>query len=127
MTSALYKKSLLISAATRKVRTVGETVNLMAIDTQRFMDILTTLNVIWTSPLIIGLSLFFLWGYLGPSCLAGLAVMVILIPINSVISTYMRRYQFANMMTKDKRIKIMNEVLDGVKVRTFQTNYCFAF
>jgi hypothetical protein len=64
----------------------------MAIDTQRFVDITEMLNTAWASPFIIGLSLFFLWGHLGPSCLAGLAVMVLLIPLNATIATQMRKY-----------------------------------
>lgn len=98
---------------------MGETVNLMSIDTERFNNIVSSLNIVWTSPLVITLSIFFLWGYLGPSSLAGLAVMIILIPINSAVSTFMRKYQFANMVTKDKRIKVMNEVLDGIKASVF--------
>ena len=58
-----------------------------------------------SSPLSIGLSLYFLYGYLGVASFAGLAVMVVLIPINAVLSSRLRKYQFANMKTKDKRIR----------------------
>ena len=85
---------------------VGETVNLMAIDTQRIMDVTQQINTIWTSPLTIILSLYFLWGYLGPASLAGLVVMVLLIPINAVLSSKMKKYQISNMKNKDKRIKV---------------------
>ena len=95
---------------------VGETVNLMAIDTQRMMDVTNQINTIWTAPLTILLSLYFLWGYLGPSCLAGLVVMVLLIPINAYMSNMMKKYQISNMKNKDTRIKVMNEILDGIKV-----------
>ena len=43
---------------------MGETINLMAIDTQKFMDAVTFLNTIWTSPLSIVLCMYFLWGIL---------------------------------------------------------------
>ena len=43
---------------------MGETINLMAIDTQKFMDAVTFLNTIWTSPLTIVLCMYFLWGIL---------------------------------------------------------------
>jgi ABC-type bacteriocin/lantibiotic exporter with double-glycine peptidase domain len=88
----------------------------MAIDTQRIMDLTSSINTLWTSPLTIILSLYFLWGYLGPSSLAGLVVMVLLIPVNAVLSSKMKTFQFANMKNKDKRIKVMNEILDGMKV-----------
>ena len=78
----------------------------MSIDTQRFMDLVGEINTIWTSPLSIILSLYFLWGYLGPSSLAGLVVMVLLIPTNAYLSSKMKKYQFANMKNKDRRIKV---------------------
>ena len=71
LTSAIYRKSLRLSGASRKEMTVGETTNLMAIDTQKFMDLVLYLNMVWSSPLQIFLCLYFLWGILGPSSLAG--------------------------------------------------------
>ena len=50
---------------------VGETTNLMQIDSQRFMDLCLYLNLTWSSPFQIALALYFLWGLLGPSSLAG--------------------------------------------------------
>jgi hypothetical protein len=51
-----------------------------------------------------------LFGYLGIASLAGLAVMVVLIPVNAVLSTRLRKYQFANMKTKDKRIRFVGRL-----------------
>lgn len=74
-----------MSGATRKESTVGETVNLMSADAQRFMDLTNFIHQLWSSPLQIILSIVFLWGELGPSVLAGLATMVLLIPINAFL------------------------------------------
>ena len=89
-----------------KLYSVGETVNLMAIDSQRMMDVTSQINTVWTSPMAIILSFYFLWGYLGPSSLAGLVILVLLIPVNSVISNRMKKYQKENMKNKDMRIKV---------------------
>ena len=51
--------------------TVGETTNLMSIDTQKFMDLMLYLNMIWASPLQIALAVYNLWQILGPASLAG--------------------------------------------------------
>ncbi|XP_065356724.1 multidrug resistance-associated protein 1 isoform X4 [Calliphora vicina] len=114
--NAIYRKALVISNATRKESTVGEIVNLMAVDAQRFMDLTTYLNMLWSAPLQIGLALYFLWQLLGPSVLAGLAVMIILIPVNGVIANRIKTYQIRQMKYKDERVKLMNEVLSGIKV-----------
>ena len=96
--------------------TVGEIVNLMSVDAQRFMDLTGYLNMIWSAPLQIALSLYFLWQTLGPSVLSGLAVMILLIPLNAVIASKVKNYQISQMKYKDQRVKLMNEILSGIKV-----------
>lgn len=114
--SAIYRKALIMSNSARKESTVGEIVNLMAVDAQRFMDLTTYINMIWSAPLQIALALYFLWAQLGPSVLAGLAVMIILIPVNSVIANKIKDLQIRQMKNKDERVKLMNEILSGIKV-----------
>lgn len=114
--AAIYKKALKVSNITRKESTVGETVNLMSVDAQRFMDFTVFMHQLWSSPLQIILSLVFLWTELGPSVLAGIGVMVLLIPINGVLVSKSRAIQVKNMKYKDERMKIMNEILNGIKI-----------
>ncbi|XP_068632708.1 multidrug resistance-associated protein 1 isoform X2 [Battus philenor] len=116
LTSAIYRKSLRMSNAARKESTVGEIVNLMSVDAQRFLELTAYLNMIWSAPLQIALALYFLWGILGPSVLAGLAVMIVLIPVNGLIANRVKTLQIRQMKYKDERVKLMNEVLNGIKV-----------
>ncbi|KAL1278362.1 hypothetical protein QQF64_025035, partial [Cirrhinus molitorella] len=113
---AVYRKALVITNAARRTSTVGEIVNLMSVDAQRFMDLITYINMIWSAPLQVILALYFLWENLGPSVLAGVAVMVLMVPVNAVIAMKTKTYQVAQMKSKDSRIKLMNEVLNGIKV-----------
>ncbi|XP_072313058.1 ATP-binding cassette sub-family C member 3 isoform X4 [Eucyclogobius newberryi] len=113
---AIYRKSLDITNAAKRSSTVGEVVNLMSVDAQRFMDLTTFLNMLWSAPLQIMLALYFLWQNLGPSVLAGVAVMILLIPLNAFIAMKTRSYQVEQMRYKDERIKLMNEILNGIKV-----------
>nr|XP_039264358.1 multidrug resistance-associated protein 1-like [Styela clava] len=114
--SMVYRKSLRISNATKKESTVGEIVNLMSTDAQRFMDLMSYIHIIWSGPYVIAISLYLLWQELGPSVMAGFALMVLLIPLNGWIASYMRKLSVNNMKLKDKRIKLMNEILNGIKV-----------
>ncbi|XP_069785764.1 ATP-binding cassette sub-family C member 3 isoform X2 [Narcine bancroftii] len=113
---AIYRKSLFISNSAKQSSTVGEIVNLMSVDAQRFMDLTPFLNMLWSAPLQICLALYFLWQYLGPSVLAGVAVMILLIPFNAIIAMKSRSFQAQQMQCKDLRIKLMNEILNGIKV-----------
>ncbi|XP_068990928.1 multidrug resistance-associated protein 1 isoform X5 [Neodiprion pinetum] len=114
--AAIYRKALRMSNAARKESTVGEIVNLMSVDAQRFMDLTAYINMIWSAPLQIVLALYFLWDTLGASVLAGLAVMIILIPVNALIANKVKTLQIRQMKCKDERVKLMNEVLNGIKV-----------
>ncbi|XP_075420665.1 multidrug resistance-associated protein 1 isoform X1 [Tenrec ecaudatus] len=113
---AVYRKALVISNSARKSSTVGEIVNLMSVDAQRFMDLATYINMVWSAPLQVMLALYLLWLTLGPPVLAGVAVMVLMVPLNAVMAMKTKTYQVAHMKSKDNRIKLMNEILNGIKV-----------
>uniref|UniRef100_A0A8D1CZB1 Multidrug resistance-associated protein 1 n=1 Tax=Sus scrofa TaxID=9823 RepID=A0A8D1CZB1_PIG len=113
---AVYRKALVITNSARKSSTVGEIVNLMSVDAQRFMDLATYINMIWSAPLQVILALYLLWLNLGPSVLAGVAVMIFMVPLNAMMAMKTKTYQVAHMKSKDNRIKLMNEILNGIKV-----------
>jgi len=83
-------QSLKLSNAARKKSTVGEIVNLMSVDAQCLLELSTHVNMIWSAPFQICICLYFLWTVLGPSILAGVGVMILMIPINAVIAKHTR-------------------------------------
>ncbi|KZS17365.1 ABC transporter [Daphnia magna] len=114
--SSIYRKAIKISSSSRKESTVGEIVNLMSVDAQRLMDLTTYLNMLWSAPLQIALAIYFLYQILGPSVFAGLGVMILLIPVNGVLANATKKLQIQQMKYKDKRVKMMSEILSGIKV-----------
>ena len=114
--SALYKKSLKISAAAKKDSSMGEVVNLMSVDVQRFMDLLPYVNILWSAILQIGLCTFFIYEELGWPAFVGVAILFLSMPLNGVLATLMRKLTLKQMKFKDARIKLMNEILGGMKV-----------
>ncbi|XP_025017040.1 canalicular multispecific organic anion transporter 1 isoform X2 [Tetranychus urticae] len=114
--SAIYHKSLRLSGLGRRDYTSGEIVNIMAVDTQRIIDYVNTINVLWSAPVQICLSVTLLWFQLGVASIAGLIFMTALIPLNACIRAAIKNYQIKVMAEKDKRSKMMSEVLNGMKV-----------
>ncbi|XP_054437323.1 ATP-binding cassette sub-family C member 2 isoform X2 [Pteronotus mesoamericanus] len=114
--ASVYKKALSLSNQARKQYTVGETVNLMSVDAQKLMDVTSFIHLLWSNVLQITLSIYFLWIELGPSVLAGVGVMLLLIPVNGIIAIKNKTIQVKNMKKKDQRLKIMNEILNGIKI-----------
>lgn len=47
---------------------MGEMVNLMSVDAQRFMDVSPFINLLWSAPLQVILAIYFLWQVTLESC-----------------------------------------------------------
>ena len=114
--TVLYKKTLSMSAAARKERTVGEAINLMSVDVQRFMDMMPYLNMIWSSPLQIGLAVYFIYQEMEEATFAGLSIFVLAVPVNAFLGVFLHKFTIHFMKKKDERTKLMNEILSGARV-----------
>lgn len=108
----VYMKSLRLSSIAKKERTTGEIVNLISVDANRFLDLLTFLNLVWSAPFQIVVGIYFLYQQLGYSALAGVACIVAIIPINAFLINLQKKIQMKQMKYKDERIKLMNGEFD---------------
>ncbi|ORX59695.1 multi drug resistance-associated protein MRP [Hesseltinella vesiculosa] len=116
LVTAIYRKTLMLSNASRQQSTVGEIVNHMSVDAQRLMDLCTYFHIVWSGPLQIVIALVMLHGTMGASIWAGVAILILTIPLNTYLAKKMRTYQKAQMGNKDARVKLMNEILNGIRV-----------
>uniref|UniRef100_A0A915EUJ8 ABC transmembrane type-1 domain-containing protein n=1 Tax=Ditylenchus dipsaci TaxID=166011 RepID=A0A915EUJ8_9BILA len=116
LTSAVYKKTLRLSNVSRRERTTGEIVNLMAIDVERFQMLAHQIQQYWSSPFQVSLALIFLFNTLGVSALPGVFIMAIFVPLSVFSSIFTRSWQVQQMKLKDERTKMINEILNGIKV-----------
>ncbi|XP_068126625.1 ATP-binding cassette sub-family C member 2-like [Hyperolius riggenbachi] len=112
----IYKKSLTLANSSRRKYTTGELVNLMSSDAQQLMDLAVNLNLLWSAPFQILMAVFFLWQELGPSVLAGVAVLILVIPFNAYIAGKVKQLKKSHLKSKDQRIKLLNEILHGIKI-----------
>ncbi|CAJ0585805.1 unnamed protein product, partial [Mesorhabditis spiculigera] len=116
LTAAVYQKTLKLSNSARKTKTVGEIVNLMAIDVERFQMITPQIQQLWSCPYQITLALAYLFYTLGYSAIPGVVVMLVFLPVNIFSSMFVRKWQVEQMRWKDERTKLVNEMLNGIKV-----------
>ncbi|CAB9522599.1 Multiple drug resistance-associated protein-like transporter 1 [Seminavis robusta] len=117
---AVYEKALVLAAGERQTRTVGEITNLMSIDAKRLQDLTSYLHAIWYTVFQITLALFFLFQQLGASCLGGVVVMIIMMPVTKTVAQWMGRRQKRVMKAKDERVEINSEVMSNIKVIKLQ-------
>ncbi len=112
----IYKKSLRLSTTARRMATVGEMTNLIAVNAQSFAELTTYLNIIWSAPFQILICIIGLWRYLGVACLFGVGTMVVFTPLNLTIANKSKKLQLTKLKYTDTRIKMMNEIFAGIKV-----------
>uniref|UniRef100_A0A8B9SEE7 Multidrug resistance-associated protein 1 n=1 Tax=Apteryx owenii TaxID=8824 RepID=A0A8B9SEE7_APTOW len=112
----IYKKALTLANSSRQNYTTGEIVNLMSADTQQLMELTVNLNLLWSAPFQILMAIIFLWQELGPSVLAGVAVLLLVIPINALIAAKVKSLKKSQMRYSDQRVKLLSEMLHGIKI-----------
>ncbi|NWH63151.1 MRP1 protein, partial [Geococcyx californianus] len=112
----IYKKALTLANSSHRNYTTGEIVNLMSADAQQLMELTANINLLWSAPFQIIMAVIFLWKELGPSVLAGVAVLLLVIPINALIAAKVKRLKKSQMKYSDQRVKLLSEMLHGIKI-----------
>ncbi|KAJ2556689.1 hypothetical protein EV175_001836 [Coemansia sp. RSA 1933] len=116
-TTAIYRKTMALSNDARQNYNVGGIVTHMSVDAQRVADFTANFSHhLWSSPLQIIIALYLLYQTLGWCVFAGVIAMVISIPTSARISRSMRALNKLLMGYRDQRMKIMDEVLSGIKI-----------
>ncbi|RLV89993.1 Metal resistance protein YCF1 [Spathaspora sp. JA1] len=115
LSASIYNKSLVLSNESKQESSTGDIVNLMSVDVQRLQDLVQNLQIVWSGPFQIVLCLMSLHGLIGNSMWAGVAIMIIMIPLNAVIARIQKRLQKTQMKYKDERSRLINEILNNIK------------
>ncbi|KAJ2835292.1 hypothetical protein J3B01_003635, partial [Coemansia erecta] len=116
-TTAIYHKTMALSNDARQKYSVGSIVTHMSVDSQRVANFTAdSSHQLWSLPLQIVLALFLLYRTLGWTVYAGVLAMLISIPISAQLSRSMRALNKLLMGYRDQRMKIMDEVLSGIKI-----------
>ena len=93
----------------------GRVSNLMSTDTYRIDQAVSWIHILWTTPLQIAVSLVQLIINIGPSGLAGFAVLLVMLPFMTYITRILARKRgLANRVT-DERISLTQELLQSVR------------
>ncbi|KAF9938432.1 hypothetical protein BGZ67_000203 [Mortierella alpina] len=112
----VYRKSLKLSPAARNKSTLGEITNHMAIDAEKWVDASIYMPMLVTVPFELVIAVCLLYGLLGWSLVAGLAVFAILVPIQTKMAGFLNGYQDDQLKWMDSRLRLMTEILTNIKI-----------
>ncbi|TQS33808.1 hypothetical protein Golomagni_05835, partial [Golovinomyces magnicellulatus] len=113
--SAIYRKSLRLSNEGRATKSTGDIVNYMAVDAQRLQDLTQFAQQAWSAPFQIIICMVSLYNLVGWSMMAGVAVMIIMMPVQGWVSKLMKNLQKDQMKNKDARSRLINEIITNMK------------
>ncbi|XP_071113612.1 multidrug resistance-associated protein 1-like [Haliotis cracherodii] len=114
--SSVFKKAMNLHWKSRKKYSVGEMTNYLSSDADTIAFRLTHLTEVMYTPLHFFVVFSQLFRILGPAAWFGLVIVVLIMPINVYIAFRMRDLFDENSDNKDEKMKLLNEVLTGIKV-----------
>ncbi|XP_053311343.1 ATP-binding cassette sub-family C member 4 [Spea bombifrons] len=116
MCHMIYKKALRLSNTAMGKTTTGQIVNLLSNDVNKFDQVTIFLHFLWAGPLQAVAVTVLLWIEIGPSCLAGMAVLIILMPLQTCLGKFFTSLRGKTAAFTDIRIRTMNEVISGMRI-----------
>ncbi|XP_019738048.1 multidrug resistance-associated protein 4-like isoform X5 [Hippocampus comes] len=116
MCHMIYRKALSLNNTALTKTTTGQIVNLLSNDVNTFDEVTLYLHFLWITPVQAVMVIILLMYWIGPSCLAGMAVFFILIPAQTMFGRLFSKLRADTAVLTDDRIRTMNEVLSGIRV-----------
>uniref|UniRef100_A0A672S3W1 Cystic fibrosis transmembrane conductance regulator n=1 Tax=Sinocyclocheilus grahami TaxID=75366 RepID=A0A672S3W1_SINGR len=116
MCHMIYRKALCLSATAMGQTTTGQIVNLLSNDVNKFDEVTIFLHYLWVGPLQAAAVIGLLWQEIGASCLAGMAVLIFLMPLQTMFGKLFSKYRSKTAAFTDSRIRTMNEVVSGIRI-----------
>lgn len=115
MMTVIYNKCLSVSLAERSKFSEGEIQTFMSIDADRTVNLCNSLHDMWSLPLQIGIALYLLFTQVKLAFMSGLAITILLIPVNKWISEMIASVTEKMMKQKDDRIRRTAELLTNIR------------
>jgi ABC-type multidrug transport system fused ATPase/permease subunit len=117
--TAIYTRSLRLTTRARATLPNGKLVNHISTDVSRIDFCCGFFHVLWAAPIQMAICLTLLISNLGPSALAGFSVFFFLTPIQGKFVKSMFQIRRNTMVWTDKRAKLLQELLGGMKLIKF--------
>uniref|UniRef100_H2LF23 Cystic fibrosis transmembrane conductance regulator n=1 Tax=Oryzias latipes TaxID=8090 RepID=H2LF23_ORYLA len=116
MCHMIYQKALSLSNSAMGKTTTGQIVNLLSNDVNKFDEVTIHLHFLWVAPLQAAVVVGLLWMEIGPSCLAGMVVLMFLMPTQTLFGRLFSKFRSKTAALTDNRIRTMNEVVSGIRI-----------
>ncbi|CAN0874920.1 ABC transporter C family member 2 [Linum grandiflorum] len=122
LVAAIFRKSLRLTHEARKNFPTGKITNMITTDANTIQQICQQLHNLWSAPFRITLSMVLLYQQLGVASLFGSLLLLLMIPLQTVVISKMRKLTKEGLQRTDRRVSLMNEILAAM-----ETVKCYAW
>ena len=116
LSGVLYKKLFHLSNTSRSEIGVGQIINVFSSDTNQIQMTLATVGTTLLSPAQLAVAFALIYFEVGVAMFTAMAVVILFIPVIGYLSLQFAAYIKLKLEQSDKRIKMTQEVLTGVRV-----------
>ena len=113
---SIYRKSLRLSSYSRQQLSTGHIITIFSEDTNQIRVFILQMCSTIIAPLQIAVCLYFVYGQMGNAMFVGLGYSLFAFPFTGIFFRLVYRLRADKMKFTDMRIKLINEVLSGIRI-----------
>ncbi|KAI4497436.1 hypothetical protein M0802_007447 [Mischocyttarus mexicanus] len=113
--SLIYRKSLKLSRTALGKTTIGQAVNLLSNDVNRFDVAIIFLHYLWIAPLETIIITYFMYSEVQISAVIGVITLLMFIPLQGYLGKKSSELRLRTAIRTDERVRLTNEIITGIQ------------
>jgi ABC-type multidrug transport system fused ATPase/permease subunit len=114
-TTLVFRHCMTLSTAGLSARDPGDVANLLSSDANRLLLFTPMVAQLWSGPAQIAVSTWLLVDILGVRALAGVGMLLALLPVLTLLANKQRRLRAAHLPAADARVRLVGEAARGMR------------
>ncbi|KAL1248595.1 hypothetical protein QQF64_021913 [Cirrhinus molitorella] len=120
LSGSLYRKALSVSHSSRQQSNTTQGTDVLR-EVEYVTELVVPLACLWSAPLRVAFYLGLLWGELGPAVLAGVALILVLIPVYSAVERKAKHLRRTQLIIRERSEELIKEMLHKYQALKFLT------
>ncbi|CAH1958892.1 unnamed protein product [Acanthoscelides obtectus] len=114
--SLVYRKSLRLSKKALRKTTIGQMINLLSNDVNRFDNSFQYFHYLWAAPIETLIIMYLLYYMVGLTGLVGYLLLLLIVPVQMFMGKLTTIFRTKTAVKTDERVRLMSEILGGIQV-----------
>lgn len=111
----IYRKVLRLSRTALGETTIGQAVNLLSNDVNRFDIALLQVHYLWIGPLETFIIAYLMYNEVELSAFVGIVILLLFIPLQGYLGKKSSQFRLKTALRTDERVRLTNEIITGIQ------------